>query len=160
MNRIQFSSIPAFMAWSAVSVTILLSSCPIFKSTNLDRVKFFAFLVTTWQPLSLSPSSGLPVIICPTTYVASLVFFASSSKYSVSMLLRAVNQKWTCCTGESEQSYITGTEAGHTGPELGSCGQWLSVIFLITWPLFHPEVCLSACTIQNVFFMPCCQTLF
>lgn len=43
-------------------------------------------------------------------------------------------------------------EARHTGPELGKCSHWLCVIFLKTWPLFHPGVCLSACATQDIFF--------
>lgn len=166
VNRIQFSWLPAFMAWSNVSVTISLLSCPIFKSPSLAPGSFPPrLLATAWDALLLSPSSGLLLKICPTTYIASPLFFASPSKYS-HMLLCAVNQRWTCCTGESEQTYLTSAEGGHTGRELGSCRQWLSVIFLITWPLFHPEVCLSTCAAQDFFhamlpnpFLILCATL-
>lgn len=78
-----------------------------------------------------------------------------------------------CCKSEVNllhwwiwQSSHSSVEAGHTGPGLDSCDQWLAIIILIPWPLFDPEVCLSACTTQDAFhamrpnpFLILCVTL-
>lgn len=58
------------------------------------------------------------------------------------------------------QSNHSSVEAGHAGPDLDSCDQWLSAITLTPWPLFHPEECLPACTTHSIFYVMLPNPLF